>query len=331
MKILVTGASGFVGSRLCERLEQLGHQVYAQARNPEKLKFLNVPGIPVIGKLFHNQEHSWIEQLPQDLDAVVHVAGLVHSFDEENFFFVNAFATERMVQDLSQKYEHLKFLLISSLAAIGPSENLLLRKEAHRPHPVSDYGRSKLKGEELFFKSAPRQWKKIVVRPPIVFGPGDEGFLEVFQFVQKGFMPMIGSGAKKREYSFVCVYDLVEAIHKLLNHSFERNEIFFISYPETVTFEKIIETIAKKMKKRQPFFISLPSGLAKLAAHLLKKIRRYYPLDARLTPDKYHELTARAWTCSPEKSLTIPGIKYSWNLEETIEVTLQDYIKRGKL
>ena len=331
MKVLVTGASGFVGSHLCERLEQLGYNVYAQARDPAKLAFWRVPGIPVIGKLFHDQRHSWVDELPNDLEGVVHVAGLVHSFEEQDFFSTNAWATERLINDLSQKYDHLKFILISSLAAVGPSENSLLRREEHRPAPVCAYGRSKLKAEELLASTAPKEWKKIIVRPPIVLGPRDEGFLEIFRFVKKGLVPMVGLGSKDKEYSYICIYDLIEAIHHLLKYSPQQEEAFFVSYPKTVMFEELVENIARKMHVKKPFVLSLPSIPMKWTANILKRIHRLYPINVRLTPDKYQELIATAWTCSSEKSLSVPGVKYSWDLEETIEVTLQDYQKRGKL
>ena len=331
MKILVTGASGFVGSHLCERLEQMGHCVYAQAREPAKLKFLQVPGIPIVGKLFGDRRHPWIDQLPKDIEAVVHVAGLVHSFKEEDFFEVNAKATERIVWDLSQKYDRLTFVLISSLAAVGPSENSLPRREEHRPRPISAYGRSKLKGEELFVRYAPTGWKKIIVRPPIVIGPGDEAFLEIFRLVKKGIVPVMGLGAKNKEYSYICIYDLVEVIHKLLDCSFGHQETFFASYPHPTTFGEIIEVLAQKMNVGNPLMVPFPSMLVKLTANILKGVHCLYPLGIRLTPDKYQELAAKAWTCSSEKSLGIPGIGYNWNLEETVEVTLQDYLKRGRL
>ena len=331
VKVLVTGASGFVGSHLCERLEQLGHKVYAQARDSAKLKNLKVPGVHVTGKLFHDRRHEWIDHLPPDIEAVVHVAGLVHSFDCEDFFLVNALATERIVKDFSQKYEHLKFILISSLASVGPSKNSLLRREEHRPNPISAYGRSKLKAERLFIQAAPVQWNKIIVRPPIVIGPRDEGLLEIFRLVRKGIVPMMGIGGGKREYSYVCIYDLIEVIHNFLNHSFEHNETFFVSYPAPATFEEIIRVIAQKMKVGMPFLIPCPSSAMKLSANILKTIHRIRPLNIRLTPDKCRELAGISWTCSSEKSQKIPSVQYNWNLEEAIEATFQDYQKRGKL
>ena len=331
MKVLVTGASGFVGSHLCERLEQLGHSVYAQARDPAKLKFLEVPGTPIIGKLFHDQKHAWVDELPDDLEAVVHVAGLIHSFEEQDFFSTNAWATERLVRDLSQKYSHLKFILISSLAAVGPSENSLLRREEHRPAPVCAYGRSKLKAEELFFQAAPKAWEKTVVRPPIIVGPRDEAVLDIFRLVKKGIVPMVGFGSRKKEYSYVCIYDLIEVINNLLKYSPEREEIFFVSYPKKTTFGELAETIARKMQVKKPLMLPFPATPMKWAAGMFKRIHRIYPLSIRLTPDKYQQLIATAWTCSSDKSRSVPGVKYSWNLEETIEVTLQDYQKRGKV
>ena len=217
------------------------------------------------------------------------------------------------------------------MAAVGPSENSLERKEEHRPRPICAYGGSKLKAEKLFFQTAPQGWNKIVIRPPIVFGPRDEGFLEIFRFVKKGIVPMVGFGSKRKKYSYVCIYDLIEVIHNLLNYSSAQEEVFFVSYPKPATFEEIVNVMASRMGVAKPFMVPLPSGLMNLTAHLLRRVHRYYPLDVRLTPDKCKELSAPEWTCSSEKSQEVPRVEYNWNLEETIEVTLQDYEKRGKL
>ena len=89
MKILVTGATGFVGSHLCDLLEKNGHQVWSLARSQKKVKEFNVPGTIVEGSLDPNTPPSWIASLPNDLDAVIHTAGIVHSFNPKEFYQIN--------------------------------------------------------------------------------------------------------------------------------------------------------------------------------------------------------------------------------------------------
>ena len=97
MKILVTGATGFVGSHLCEELSRKGHQVYGLVRNPKKLKDFNFQGIVIKGDLNLEQDWQWIDEIPSDLDAIIHTAGIVHSFQTEHFFDVNSKATAKFI------------------------------------------------------------------------------------------------------------------------------------------------------------------------------------------------------------------------------------------
>ena len=331
MKVLVTGSTGFVGSHLCERLIERGHEVYAQARNREKFDFFRIPGKLVLGKLHHDRPLPWLGELPDDLTAVIHTAGLVHSFEEKNFFQTNAKGTGQLVSHLAQRYDNLKFILISSLAAMGPSENLLSRREEHRPHPVSAYGRSKLASEELLNKNAPVGWKKFILRPPIIIGPRDTAFLEFFRIVKKGFVPLPGTNAGKKQYSYIGIYDLIEVICKVLEYPNLEDDLFLVSHPECITAEKLLKTIASQMGKRRPLLLPVPLSLVKCAASILKKVHRFHHLDVRLTPDKCFELAPNAWTCSSEKSQKAIGAKYNWTLEDSLEAAFEDYQRRGQL
>ena len=119
MKILITGASGFVGIHLCQKLLDHGHTVYALVRTPSKLTITDKNLIVVKGDL--NLAHlPWIEKLPTDLDGCIHTAGIVHSYNTDDFFQVNTLGTEYLINSLKSKFTHnFRFVLISSLAAAG--------------------------------------------------------------------------------------------------------------------------------------------------------------------------------------------------------------------
>ena len=143
MKVLVTGATGFVGSHLCDLLTKNNHEVFALVRNPAKAKEFGVPGIHLQGDL---SNFTWVDELPKDLDAVIHTAGIVHSFDAKDFYDVNATATKDLIEALAS-FDGLKFTLVSSQAAGGPSPKNNPAKESASA-AVSEYGRSKLLAEK---------------------------------------------------------------------------------------------------------------------------------------------------------------------------------------
>ncbi len=160
MKVLVTGSTGFVGTHLCERLHSEGHEVYALVRNEKKAKAFNVPGTLILGTLEHDQNHSWVEKLPDDLDAVIHTAGIVHHFDKEIFEKVNTKATSQLLDDLIGRYSKLKLVFISSLAACGPSYDKKEITEERALTPPSLYGNSKKK-RKRFWPRRPRKIGKL--------------------------------------------------------------------------------------------------------------------------------------------------------------------------
>ena len=122
MKVFVTGATGFVGSHLTQWFEAQGHEVWGLCRSLKKREAMGTVGHGVEGSLSTHVDrpNSWLDRLPSDLDAVVHVAGLTQTFRASEFFHVNETGTRRLVDDLRQRHPQLRFTLVSSLAAAGP-------------------------------------------------------------------------------------------------------------------------------------------------------------------------------------------------------------------
>jgi len=334
MKILVTGATGFVGSHLCEKLTKQGHEIFALARNPKKFQDFNVQGKMVKGSLSEREDHEWIAELPEDLDTVIHTAGIVHSFDWSDFYSVNTRATEKLINDLKVRYpKDLKFVLISSQAAAGPADIDNKKKEHHDPKPVSHYGKSKRYAEISLNHMAPLSWDKSIIRPPMVIGPRDPAILEVFRMVKNGLVLVAGMNGMKNRYSFICVHDLVDVIIASANHKSPENhaEVFFSAHPQTVSYEEIINEMKKAQNKKFVINLSMPIFMVSFLAHFLDFLRRLIPLSLPLTPDKIGEISQPAWVCCSEKSCEKLEMNYNWDLPKTIDVTLKDYRDRGWL
>lgn len=326
MKILITGANGFVGTHLCEKLLKDGHDVFALVRSPNKFIVMPQDRLTVIKGDLDQDSLLWVDLLPIDLETCVHTAGIVHSYLPEEFYRVNALGTQNLVKNLKRRFTNLHFILISSLAASGPSLGTSSRSELDMDFPISVYGRSKKKAEELLAMYAPSSWQLSVIKPPMVIGPGDPAVLDIFKMVQGGVILLPGHNSKTKLYSFVCVFDLVETI--VLVAVQKKKGIFFSANPQVISFEQLIKEIKKQLKKKWIIYLPLPLIIVRLLAMALNFFYRLFPHNLRLTPDKYYELAATNWTCDGSKSEKELGQVYNYGLERTITMTLIDYKTR---
>ena len=160
----------------------------------------------------------------------------------------------------------------------------------------------------------------------MVIGPGDPAVLDIFKMVNDGIVLLPGLDSKIKEYSFVCVYDLVETISALIQ--FNQSILVFSTYPKVATFEEIIFEIKQQLKKKWMIYLPLPLFLVRFFSYFLAFIHSFYPHQLRLTPDKIFELEAVAWTCSNQLSEKKLHQVYQYNLTHTINLTLKDYQNR---
>lgn len=324
MKICMTGVTGFVGRHANALLAE--HDLYCQVRNFKKWSSLNLRGSALEGDL---SDFSWLDNLPKDLDVFVHIASIVHSHDASEFERVNVVPTKKLVDELASRYLNLKFILISSLAAAGPGDrDGRILDETDMPSPVSAYGESKL-AQEKALKRCPDNWQTSIIRPPMVIGPGDEAFLDLFKPVANGFKPYIGRDGLEKEYSFVCVFDLVETIKLVVEKDLKQNEIFFSSYPLTITHGQFVNEIERQVG-RSGWFLKIPRWLLPIIAKLNKFLYRVLGIDSRLSVDKINEILPMKWTCSSEKSRKLLEQNYLWDLSKTVKITLE-YYKENRL
>jgi nucleoside-diphosphate-sugar epimerase len=323
-KVFVTGATGFVGSHLVELLTNEGHEVYSLIRSDKKAKEFNVAGNYIKGSLNPNDKLEWIDELPKDLDIVIHTAGIVHASDTSIFDDINTLATNNLLEQLKSNYNNLHFIFISSLAAGGPSLDVL-RDEQMQDMPVSHYGKSKKAAEEYLEQSIPTSWNYSCIRPPMVIGPRDPAVLDIFKMVKGSIVVGPGLNFKEKEYSFICVFDLVNSISKVIETSSQGT--FYISHDEKVSFFNLIEEIKKQANKNKLLFIPIPNPLLKFVAHVSSLL----PIPSRLTKDKVNELIQNNWTCSNIKLKTEVNYTPEWDLKRTISITLEDYKKRNWL
>jgi nucleoside-diphosphate-sugar epimerase len=162
---------------------------------------------------------------------------------------------------------------------------------------VSDYGASKLAGEESVRDSG-LPWT--IVRPSSVYGPRDTAFLTVFKGARLGVVPTFGDSAK--ELSFVYVDDLIRALVGVVSTTASREQTYFVCHPEILTMKDVARSFYRAVKGRShgdPLVVCLPGGLARLALGFTGAVARFAGRATLLSTDKAKELLAEAWTCRP--------------------------------
>ncbi|HIJ59654.1 MAG TPA: NAD(P)-dependent oxidoreductase, partial [Nitrospirae bacterium] len=207
MKALVTGGTGFIGSHLVERLIREGFEVTCLIRDKGNLKFLkDVRNIRLFKADCLNPEQ--LRDLDDDYEYVFHLAGLTKANSKEEFFLSNVTVTENLVSAILLKSKSLKrFVHISSLSAVGSANDNIPLTEESLPRPVSNYGLSKLKGEELVY-GVRNNIPITILRPTVVYGPRDRDFLVFFKLINHNLAFYWGDCL----YTFIYIDDLINGI-----------------------------------------------------------------------------------------------------------------------
>ena len=317
MSALVTGATGFIGSHLVPRLLEKGCKVRCLVREAsalEKLDGLDVEFFP--GNL---SDPRSLGRAVRGVDYVFHLAGLTKTRKSHEFYDVNARGTENLVEAAVRENPGLKkFVYVSSHAAAGPSFNGGPLTEEKEPHPVSDYGRSKLMGEKAVLGRS-NILPVVILRPTAVYGPGDRDLYLFFKAIKKGIFPYWGAG----RYSLLYVEDLVEGIIAAAEAAPGKSagKVFFLSDGNVYTNNEIAETIAAALSAH-PLKLPLPRFLLSAAAAFSAIAGKDSGIINR---DKLREMGFPNWCCDPGRAVREIGFLPKITLKEGAKWTVNWY------
>src|SRR3989344_6299638 len=253
MKALVTGATGFIGSHLVERLVKEGHQIKVLIRkHPSKeLPEPRNDALEVLQKLQVTfcygdlLDFTSLQDVVKDVEVVFHLAAIARpmAIPKHLYFDINETGTKNLLEACRTQKKIKKIIIMSSISAVGPTRDEKPVDEKTPRHPIDMYGESKLAQEDvalMYFKKF--HLPVVLLRPPMVFGPRDAEMLRLFRSVKKRFFPIHGGKNSKTE--FLYVKNLVEACMLAVKKG-KLGEIYHISNERSYSFDEITQTIAK--------------------------------------------------------------------------------------
>ena len=326
MRILVSGASGFIGSGLVAALAAEGHEVCALMRQIASSDFLKgVPFTRITGDL---TDTATLKRACTDIEVVIHLAGLTTAKDREEYFKFNAEGTKNLAQAAANTPGLKRFIYVSSLAAAGPSIGLAPKLETDPDHPVSFYGESKLRGE-LYLEEFKGKLPYIIVRPPMVYGPRDKNIFLFFKSIQKNWMPILPSKSTTghKYYSAIHVDDLIQSLILSLNAPdalFTAGEKFFVSDGQIYTYERIMGLIAEELHVK-PIRIKIPVSIVSAVFKAGTWASRLVGKTIPFTDDKLQELLPDYWICSSQKAFQALHFKPKYTMDTGIPQTVAWY------
>ncbi len=322
--VLVTGANGFVGSHLVDRLLASGRRVRALVRRSSDLKYV------AYGVEFVRGDITDPHCLPAALEgvfAVYHVAGLVASHRNASYFEVNEGGTGNLLRACLKSAPDLdRFVLVSSLAAAGPSREGVPVKETDRPRPVSVYGRSKLAGERvaLAFRD---HLPVTIVRPPIVYGPREADLFTFFEMIESGFAPVF---PKQKFYSMVHVSDLVAGIEMARESEATVGRTYHLASASAASLDGLFGAISRALGKT-PRRIPVPEPVLRLLGGPVDTVLPALGVRTRPVADKVREMLPDYWVADTAAAHRDFGFRTRVSLEDGIRDTVRSYRSEGRL
>ena len=323
--VLITGANGFVGARLCRHLKAKGYKVIAGVRQTADLSLLE--NIEVEYRYGDITDPDTLIEMVKRVDYVCHNAGLTKAKSNQRFFDVNEQGTRNVFNAIIENNPGVKkIMLISSLAVIGGSRNHEKITEKTEPKPLTFYGKSKLAGEKIALEYKDRL-NLVIIRPHGVYGPGDKEVFTFFDLLNKRIRPLVGD--PKRKLQMVHVDDLCEGICRALAANTASGSIYTICENRSYSMREMIGLLEKASGKRA-YSLRLPGWMFKVTGAVSGSVARLIGIAPMLTWDKAGELLA-SWEVSVEKAKRDLGFEATIPFERGAKETFDWYRKKGWL
>ncbi|HEX2094579.1 MAG TPA: NAD-dependent epimerase/dehydratase family protein [Longimicrobiaceae bacterium] len=320
---LITGATGFVGSHLVERLAASGWRLRALVRRTSEVAHLERHGVErVVGSL---ADPDSIACGAEGVEVVFHLAAVTAAPGETQYLQANAVGTGAVVEGiLRTSVRPRRMVYLSSYAACGPSPDGRPRTVEETPHPLTGYGRSKLEGERRLRALEGTGVDAVVVRAPAVYGPRDRALLTYFRLVKRGIAP---SPAGERHLHLIYAPDLARALE---GAAAAPPGTYAVAEPVAHTMTTLVDEIARALGKR-PLRIPLPPTLVRAAAAVTEGAGRVVGITPAFNREKAEEMLAPGWICDLSGSGALLPLHEATPLAEGVARTARWYRNNGWL
>jgi nucleoside-diphosphate-sugar epimerase len=308
-RILITGASGFIGEWLVDEALKRGYEVLAGVRSSSRRKYDgNTPRLRYVALNYDDIDvlTSQLSVLKDDdiegegaFRYVIHNAGLTKTLNVSDFYRVNTQYVKNLVEALSAAgCAPSKFLLMSSLSAYGPVKECggTLSEEAPQ-HPDSHYGKSKLLAEQ--YLKAQQAFPYIILQPTGVYGPGDKDYQLQIDSIRRGFDFRIGF--KPQRLSFIFAGDLSRAAFDALECETALNTSYIVADGDVHTADDFTDAVRELTGTRFVLKVTLPIWACRLVCLVLGLLGKLSGKPPTLNPDKFRILKQRNWACDTNK------------------------------
>ena len=362
MKLLVTGASGFIGSFIVSEGLERGHEVWAGVRRSSSRQYLQDPrtrfaelDLSDTTRLTAQLQALKAEMGGMGWDYVIHAAGATKSLKREGFFRTNTEGTQHLVEALrAADMMPQRLVFISSLSVFGAIREVERSKVEGRrskvegqrssftisqiypaitaddtPQPNTAYGESKLAAERWLQQQTDVPW--VILRPTGVYGPREKDYFLMAKSI--GQHIDFAVGYKPQEITFVYVRDVVQAVFLACERPAEQvlHRAYFLSDGRSYNSRAFSDLLQEEMDVRFVLHIKAPLWFLRAVCTVNGTVCRWMGQLTTLNMDKYHILSQRNWNCDIEPARRELGYEPQWPLERGVPETVAWYKQEGWL
>lgn len=321
-KVLITGATGFIGSHLVEELLSLNWDVVCLVRKKSRTVYLE--RYPVTLRQIEVDDVSALDQAVFDREYIFHSAARIRSAPKEVYNRANVQFTRNLCRAcLSARPRIKRFVYISSIAAAGPSTEGKILDESSSPEPTSEYGRSKLRGEDAVREI----WDLIpctIIRPPNVYGPRQQETELLIKLLQKRILPVLKSHAKNT--TMIYVRDLVNGMIQAALSDSAAHNIYYLTDKNVYSWREILFQMKKQVLGKK-IYLPLHENLIYAAAFLTDMLRKTKLVNVYFGRKIWNSMVNTSWLFSSKKASQDFGFNPSYSLEKGLKETFFYYQK----
>lgn len=325
-KALVTGSNGFVGSHLVEALLSRGYEVSCLIRKTSNLRWIQ--GLKVSFIYGELKDKESLKKAVKGQNFVFHLGGVTKAKERQDYYKANYQGTKNLVEAVCESNPGIKrFIYVSSQAVMGPGQNMTPLNENSPCNPITDYGKSKLMGENavLAYKD---KLPITIIRPPGVYGPRDTEIFIFFKLIRNHIKPLFGF--RENYLSLVYVKDLVFGICLAAESEKAIGQIYFIANEKPSSFSDAQDLIQKALRVKA-MTVRIPVFMFIFSAFLSQLFSSLKGEVASFNPQKAREISERFWICDITKARRELGFTPKYSLEQGAIETVDWYKQNGWL